>query len=74
VPRDAAPSPPQGVWGNVTIVSASDFGRTLTSNGLGTDHAWGGNHFVVGGSVKGGQVLGNYPSDLSDDGSQNIGQ
>ena len=29
----------QGVWGNVTIVSASDFGRTLTSNGLGTDHA-----------------------------------
>ena len=29
----------QGTWGNVTIVSASDFGRTLTSNGLGTDHA-----------------------------------
>ena len=52
----------QGTWGNVTIVSASDFGRTLTSNGLGTDHAWGGNHFVAGGSVKGGQVFGQYIS------------
>lgn len=31
----------QGVWQNVTIVTVSDFGRTLTSNGLGTDHAWG---------------------------------
>lgn len=31
----------QEIWNNVTIVSASEFGRTLTSNGLGTDHAWG---------------------------------
>lgn len=31
----------QGIWNNVTIVTASEFGRTLTSNGLGTDHAWG---------------------------------
>jgi uncharacterized protein (DUF1501 family) len=46
----------QGVWGNVTVVSASEFGRTLTSNGLGTDHGWGGNHFVCGGAVRGGQV------------------
>ena len=30
----------QGIWNNVTIVSGSEFGRTLTSNGLGTDHAW----------------------------------
>ena len=28
----------QGLWENVTVVTASDFGRTLTSNGLGTDH------------------------------------
>ena len=32
----------------------SDFGRTLTSNGLGTDHAWGGNQIVMGGAVRGG--------------------
>ena len=30
----------QGIWNNVTVVSASEFGRTMTSNGLGTDHAW----------------------------------
>jgi hypothetical protein len=30
--------PEVNLWGNVTIVTASDFGRTLTSNGVGTDH------------------------------------
>jgi uncharacterized protein (DUF1501 family) len=46
----------------VTLFTASDFGRTLTSNGRGSDHGWGGNHFVVGGSVKGGVIYGKYPS------------
>ena len=32
----------QGRWDDVTIVSVSEFGRTLTSNGAGTDHGWGG--------------------------------
>jgi uncharacterized protein YceK len=36
-----------GIWDGVTVVTVSDFGRTLTSNGLGTDHAWGGNHFII---------------------------
>ena len=39
----------------------SDFARTLTSNGNGTDHAWGGNVMVMGGDVKGGKVYGSYP-------------
>ena len=30
----------QGIWNDITLVSLSDFGRTLTSNGEGTDHAW----------------------------------
>lgn len=47
-----------GVADQVTLFSASDFGRTLSSNGNGTDHAWGGNHFVVGGAVKGRRVFG----------------
>ncbi len=50
----------------VTLFSASDFGRTLTGNGNGTDHAWGGNQFVLGGAVKGNQIYGTYPTFASD--------
>jgi len=46
----------------VTTFTTSDFGRTLTSNGNGSDHAWGGNVMVMGDSVNGGQVFGEYPS------------
>jgi cullin-associated NEDD8-dissociated protein 1 len=51
----------QGKWDNVVMVFASDFGRTLTSNTQGTDHGWGGNYFVLGGKVNGGQMLGLDP-------------
>ncbi len=47
---------------NVTTFTVSDFGRTLTSNGNGTDHAWGGNVLVMGNKVKGKEVYGSYPS------------
>ena len=50
----------------VTLFSASDFGRTLTGNGNGTDHAWGGNQFVLGGAVKGQQIYGTYPTFAAD--------
>ena len=46
---------------NVTVFTISDFGRTLTSNMQGSDHAWGGNSIVLGGAVNGGNVLGEYP-------------
>jgi uncharacterized protein (DUF1501 family) len=46
----------------VTTFTASDFARTLSSNGRGSDHAWGGNHLVLGGAVAGGDVYGTYPS------------
>ena len=46
---------------SVTTFTQSDFGRTLTSNGDGTDHAWGGNQLVVGGAVNGGDLYGSYP-------------
>jgi len=46
----------------VTTFTASEFGRTLTWNGNGTDHAWGGNVMVMGGPVQGGQIFGEYPS------------
>jgi len=51
-----------GVADNVTTFTISDFGRTLTSNGDGSDHAWGGNAMVMGGSVNGGQIYGDTPS------------
>lgn len=46
---------------DVTVFTMSDFGRTLSSNGDGTDHAWGGVQFALGGAVLGGQVYGRYP-------------
>jgi uncharacterized protein (DUF1501 family) len=50
-----------GMEGSTTLFTHSDFGRTLTSNGDGSDHAWGGVQFVVGGAVQGGAIYGNYP-------------
>jgi uncharacterized protein (DUF1501 family) len=50
-----------GVGDQVTAFTASDFGRTLTSNSDGTDHGWGSHHFVVGGSVAGQDMYGTYP-------------
>ena len=45
---------------NVVTFTASDFGRKFTQNGDGTDHGWGGHHFVLGGDVKGG-AYGHFP-------------
>ena len=50
-----------GVSASVTTFTQSDFGRTLTSNGDGTDHAWGGNQLVVGDAVRGRDLYGIYP-------------
>lgn len=51
-----------GYSDRVSLFTASDFGRTLTSNGNGSDHAWGGNHLVMGGAVRGGKVYGDAAS------------
>ncbi len=50
-----------GLENKVTLFTASDFGRTLSANGEGSDHAWGGNQIVVGGAVNGKKVYGDYP-------------
>jgi uncharacterized protein (DUF1501 family) len=51
-----------GALNEVTSFTASDFGRTFTSNGDGTDHGWGGHHFVLGGAVRGGDLYGRFPT------------
>ena len=52
----------QGLYDNVAIQVISEFGRTLTYNGRGSDHAWSGNYFLMGGQVKGGKIHGSFPS------------
>ena len=58
-----------GIADSVTTFTASDFGRTLATNGDGSDHGWGSHHFVVGGAVNGGRFFGRAPqvSVTSDD-------
>lgn len=64
-----------GAQGKVTCAMASDFARTLTSNGRGSDHAWGSNMLVLGpGSVNGGDIFGEYPVSLDTGGPLYIGR
>lgn len=60
------------VANNVTTFTASEFGRTLTSNGDGSDHGWGSSHFVMGGAVKGKRFYGEAP-EVANNGPDDIG-
>lgn len=61
-----------GIADRVTSFTQSDFGRTLTSNGDGTDHAWAGNQVVMGAAVNGREIYGEYPV-LEIDGPEDVG-
>ena len=50
-----------GLQNQVTTFTASDFGRTLNSDGDGSDHGWGSMHFVMGGDVNGRRLYGEAP-------------
>lgn len=62
-----------GVSNQVTAFTASDFGRTLSSNGDGSDHGWGSYHFVTGGAVRGRAYFGQAPL-LGSSSPDDIGQ
>lgn len=62
-----------GLSDQVTTFTASDFGRSLTSNGQGSDHGWGGHQIVMGGAVNGGRIYGEYP-DLYEDNPLDVGR
>ena len=51
-----------GARNSVTTFTASDLGRSFTSNGDGTDHGWGSHHLVMGGAVRGGDLYGRFPT------------
>jgi len=62
-----------GIDEQVTTFTMSDFGRTLTSNGDGTDHGWGGHQIIMGGAVNGGNIYGTMPEDLSLNSADDLG-
>jgi uncharacterized protein (DUF1501 family) len=62
-----------GVANSVTTFTASDFGRTLTTDGDGSDHGWGSMHFVLGGAVKGKAFYGAAPV-IANNGPDDVGQ
>jgi len=64
----------QNIFDATTLLTSSDFGRTLTSNGKGTDHGWAGNHVVLGGAVRGSQVYNNFPASLLEGNNQDAGR
>src|SRR5471030_317700 len=62
-----------GCADKVTTFTGSDFGRTYSSNGDGSDHGWGSHHLIMGGAVKGGDIYGKMP-DFSLNGPDDTGR
>ncbi len=62
-----------GLSSSVVTFTTSDFGRTLTSNGDGTDHGWGSHHLLMGDAIQGGRILGTPPT-LANNGPDDVGQ
>ena len=49
-------------WSQTAVVVVTEFGRTVARNGTaGTDHGTGGAAVLVGGAVKGGRVIADWP-------------
>jgi uncharacterized protein (DUF1501 family) len=70
---NATAEPALNVANSVTAFTASDFGRSLQGNQTGTDHGWGGHHFVVGGAVRGQRFYGTMPSLKADNNPDDTG-
>jgi uncharacterized protein (DUF1501 family) len=50
------------LWRNTAVLAMTEFGRTAGANGTrGTDHGTGAATFLVGGAVKGGRVIADWP-------------
>lgn len=62
-----------GLDADITTFTASDFGRTLTTNNDGSDHGWGSMHFILGGAVNGRRYYGVAPA-VANNGPDDVGQ
>ncbi len=62
-----------GVSDKVTTFTGSDFGRSIVNNEDGSDHGWGGTHFIMGGAVKGKEIYGKSPV-YANNGPDDVGQ
>ncbi|MDW5418602.1 DUF1501 domain-containing protein [Iodobacter sp. CM08] len=62
-----------GLQDQVTTFTGSEFGRTLSGNGDGSDHGWASHHFVMGGAVAGGKIYGRVPEPIIS-GADDVGQ
>ena len=62
-----------GEESNVTSFTHTEFGRTLSSNGQGSDHGWGGHALAFGGAVRGQDIYGAMPN-LQINGPDDIGE
>jgi uncharacterized protein (DUF1501 family) len=54
-----------GISQSVVTFTESEFSRTMQPSGgatLGTDHAWGSHHIIMGDAVKGGNLYGTFPT------------
>merc|ERR1719433_1360014 len=64
----------QGIWNSVVIASMSEFGRTLDSNGKGSDHAWAGQTFVLGGDINGQKIFNKIPGSFEAGNDHDLGR
>lgn len=54
----------RGLDNHVVTFTQSEFGRTLTSNGDGTDHGWAGHQLIMGTPIDGSRVFGHMPEQV----------
>lgn len=63
------------IFSNYLVILGTFTYRTLTANSKdGTDHGWSGNSFMLGGSINGGKILGQYPDNLTSNSLLNVGK
>jgi len=54
----------RGLANSAVTFTQSEFGRTLTSNGDGTDHGWAGHQIIMGNPIQGGRIFGHMPEQV----------